>query len=70
MARSINGDESFRPLIERWGARIPHERIVDDDPANLRPMPRMRGIEKLWFTDGVSDTPVSEGVRQVWLPIT
>ena len=70
MARSINGDESFRPLIERWGARIPYERIVEDDPENLRPMPRMRGIEKLWFTDGVADTPVSEGVRQVWLPIT
>jgi hypothetical protein len=70
MARSINGDETFRPLIERWGARIPHERIEESDPERVRPMPRMRGKEKLWFTDAVLESPVSRGVQQVWLPFT
>ncbi len=70
LARSLNGDESFLPLLRGWGARIPHERIVETDPENIVPMPRMRGIEKLWFTDHVSASPVGEGVRQVWLPLT
>lgn len=70
MARSLNGDESFLPLIRRWGARIPHERIVEDDPDRIAPMPRMRGSERLWFTDNVPPGPVSDGVAQVWLPLT
>jgi hypothetical protein len=70
MARSLNADESFLPLIRRWGARIPHERIVESNPANVMPTPRMRGTERLWFTDNVPPSPVGRGVRQVWLPFT
>lgn len=70
LARSLNGDESFLPLLRGWGARIPHELIVETNPENVAPTPRMRGTEKLWFTDHVSTSPVSAGVRQVWLPLT
>ena len=70
MAMSINGDESFLPLIRPWGARIPYERIEELDPRNVRSVPRMSGIEKLWFTDNVAASPVSDGVEQVWLPFT
>jgi len=70
MARSLNADETFLPLIERWGARIPYERIEETDPTNLAPLPRMRGADRIWFTDNVSDSPVSDGVAQVWLPLT
>ena len=70
MARSLNADETFRPLIERWGARIPHERIVESDPKRLAATPHMGPSQKLWFTDNVLDSEVSEGVEQVWLPLT
>ncbi len=70
MARSLNADESFRPLIDRWGARIPYERITEQNPRNLSPTPRMGGKHRLWFTDNVQDSPVSSGVEQVWLPLT
>jgi hypothetical protein len=70
MARSLNADETFLPLIERWGARIPYERIEETDPTKLAPLPRMRGAERIWFTDNVADSPVSDGVAQVWLPLT
>ncbi|HXV76135.1 MAG TPA: hypothetical protein VD788_07425 [Candidatus Polarisedimenticolaceae bacterium] len=70
MARALNADETFRPLIEPWGARIAHERIVDDDPDHLVVTPRMGGRHRLWFTDGVLDGPVTAGVDQVWLPLT
>jgi hypothetical protein len=70
MARSLNADETFRPLIERWGARIPHERIVESDPERLAATPHMGPSQKLWFTDNIVDSAVSEGVEQVWLPLT
>lgn len=70
MARSLNADETFRPLIERWGARIPHERIVEGDPERLDSAPHMGPSQKLWFTDNVVDSEVSGGVEQVWLPLT
>ena len=30
----------------------------------------MGGAQRLWFTDGVHPSPVSDGVEQVWLPLT
>ena len=70
MARSIDADESFLPLLERWGARIAHERIEERDPARLAVTPRMGGRHRLWFVDDVPESPVSRGVSQVWLPLT
>ena len=70
MARSLNAGETFEPLLEKWGAGIPYERIVEADPGKLAAMPRMSGRERLWFTDGVRKSPVSDGVEQVWLPLT
>lgn len=70
MARSLNADETFRPLIERWGARIPHERIVESDQERLAVTPHMGPSQKLWFTDNVMASEVSHGVEQVWLPLT
>jgi len=68
LARSINADETFLPLIGRWDARIPRERIVDSDPRNVQAMPRMSGAERLLFTDNAAPGPLTAGVRQVWLP--
>jgi len=70
MARSLNADETFRPLIEPWGARIPRERIVESDQEKLAATPHMGPSQKLWFTDNVVDGEVSDGVEQVWLPLT
>ena len=52
-------------LLDRWGAKIPLELIVDpDNTAPMRHMPR----ELLAFTDQVPASPVSEGVSQIWYP--
>jgi hypothetical protein len=54
-----------RPLLADWGADIPLERIVDD--ANTAFMTRMPKTP-LIYTDRVSPSPVSAGVRGIWYP--
>ncbi len=53
------------PIITRWGARIPLERIVDD--ANTASMTRMPKVS-LIYTNQVLPSPVSSGVRGIWYP--
>jgi len=67
MAKSANADENLVALIRPWGARIPFERLREAED-NLAIIPRMRGHEKLAFTDNVLQTPVSADVRQIWYP--
>jgi len=54
-----------QPLLERWGAALPLERISDD--ANTAYMTRMPRIPLVW-TDQVIPSPVSAGVRGIWYP--
>src|SRR4029453_6198420 len=54
-----------RPLLARWGADIPLERIVDD--ANTAFMTRMPQTP-LIYTNQVLSSPVSAGVRGIWYP--
>src|SRR4029450_7525808 len=54
-----------RPLLARWGADIPLERIVDD--ANTAFMTRMPQTP-LIYTNQVLSSPVTAGVRGIWYP--
>jgi len=54
-----------RPLLSRWGADLPLERIADDaDTAFMTRMPQV----PLVYTDQVLPSPVSTGVRGIWYP--
>jgi len=68
MAKSAGGDYAFYDLIKTWGARIPYERYREQDPAKTALYPNMRGYEKCFFTDRISASPITMGVRQLWLP--
>jgi len=68
MIHTNNADQHTRPLIEPWGARLPLEFYVETDKAKIASMPRMRGGETLSLTRQVLPSPVSEGVKQLWLP--
>jgi hypothetical protein len=54
-----------RELINRWGADLPLERIVDADHAGV--MSRMP-TAPLAYTDSIAASPVSSGVRGIWYP--
>lgn len=54
-----------RPIISRWGADLPLERIKDD--ANTAYMTRMPTVP-LMYTSQVLSSPVSTGVRGIWYP--
>jgi hypothetical protein len=63
---------SVRPalseLSDRWGARVAAEQIVETDPAQQGTISRMRHGGTLAFTDQVSPSPITTGVRGVWYP--
>jgi hypothetical protein len=54
-----------RPILSRWGADLPLERIADD--SNTSFMTRMPRIP-LVYTNQVFPSPVSDGVHAVWYP--
>ena len=68
MADTDNADQHVKPLIEPWGARLPLETYVEDDESKTALMPRMRGYEYLVLVDQVRRSPITEGVRNLWLP--
>jgi len=55
----------LRDLIARWGADLPLERIADPDHRAV--MTRMHTVS-LAYTDAVSSSAVSSGVRGIWYP--
>lgn len=67
MLRSENAGVHLTDLLQDWDAKMPLERIVEDDGRKIFPMVRMRG-EPIVFTDQVFDSPVSDGVKQIWYP--
>lgn len=54
-----------RPIISRWGAELPLERIEDE--ANTAYMSRMPKVP-LVYTNQVLASPVSTGVHGIWYP--
>jgi len=55
-------------LTDRWGARLPAERIIENNPNNVASMPHSAHATRLAFTDDIATSPVSNGVRSLWYP--
>jgi len=70
MAPEYNlGKQVVAELTDRWGAKLPVEIIVENDPEKVGPMTHSCQATPLAFTDQVLPSPVSEGVRQLWYPL-
>jgi hypothetical protein len=54
-------------LTDPWGARLPVERIVEDDPDRRAAMTRMPDVP-VAYTDRILPSPIGEGVRGIWYP--
>jgi len=54
-----------KPLTDNWDAHIPLQYI--EDPDKVAYMTRM-GYVGLGFTDRISESPISAGVKQIWYP--
>ena len=68
MVHTDNADRGLRTLIEPWGARLPLEFYIETDEDRIAQMPRMRGHEPIMRVDTILPSPVTEGVRNLWLP--
>lgn len=67
MAPEYNiGKQQVVDLTERWGAKIPVERIVEKDKEKLATFDHM--TYPAAFTDQILPSPVSEGVKGIWYP--
>ncbi|MEE8475353.1 MAG: hypothetical protein V3T01_08390 [Myxococcota bacterium] len=60
--------QSLVDLTEPWGARLPVERIVEEDPKNLATMTRIPDVP-VAYTEQISASPITRGVRGIWFPI-
>jgi hypothetical protein len=56
-------------LTDRWGAKLPLEIIVETNPADLGYLLHASYDVPLAYTDDVSPSPVSDGVKGVWYPV-
>jgi len=68
MVHTDNADEGLRTLIEPWGARLPLEFYIETDESRIEQMPRMRGHEPIMRVDSILPSPITQGVRNLWLP--
>jgi len=60
------GKQFMADIFERWGAKIPVERIVEQDQ-NKRASFSHMGYPAA-FTDKINPSPVSEGIKGIWYP--
>jgi hypothetical protein len=68
MAYTHNVDSQHaKPLTDNWNADLPLQWIEETDESKIGHLTRIRH-SRLAFTDQVFDSPVSEGVRQLWHP--
>lgn len=56
--------ENLKASLERWGAKVPWERILDPRTAVCHPRTRVPFI----YTEAIFPSPVSEGVKGIWFP--
>ena len=66
----INGKKQFlQDLTDRWGAQLPLETIVEKDPTKIGKLTHVAtGNVALAYTDQVTASPVSAGVKGIWYP--
>lgn len=57
-------------LTDLWGAKLPVERIEEKDPAKLAGLTHASQHVPLAWTDQVLASPVSDGVKQIWYPVS
>jgi hypothetical protein len=55
-------------LTDRWGAQLPAEQIIEQDTNDVAPMPHSGRATKLAFTDRITVSPITDGVRGLWYP--
>ena len=55
-------------LTDRWGARLPAEQIIEENPGNIAVMPHSAQGTRLAFTDQIAPSPVTTGVHGIWYP--
>jgi hypothetical protein len=60
--------QSVADLTDRWGARLPVEKIVETDPTKVASMTRL-WKSPVAYTDQILPSPISEGVRGIWYPM-
>ena len=61
--------QAVSDLADRFGAKLPVERIEESDKSKLGHLLHCSHGVPLAFTDQVLPSPVSEGVKQIWYPI-
>jgi hypothetical protein len=60
--------QSVADLTDRWGARLPVEKIVETDPTKVASMTRLPE-SPVAYTDQIPPSPLSDGVRGIWYPM-
>lgn len=62
------GRQKLLELTDLFGAKIPVERIVEEDKEKIAPLTHASYYVPLAFTDNIFPSPVSEGVKHIWYP--
>jgi len=57
-------------LTQKWGAKLPVEIIEEEDRENIALLSQASYAVPLAYTDNIPESPVSEGVKGVWYPIS
>jgi hypothetical protein len=62
------GRQKLIELTDLFGAKIPVEKIVEEDKEKIGYLSHASYNVPLAFTDNILPSPVSEGVKQIWYP--
>ena len=62
------GRQKLIELTDLFGAKIPVERIVEEDKEKIGYLTHASYNVALAFTDNILPSPVSQGIRQIWYP--
>lgn len=63
------GRQVLEPFTEAWGAKLPAEIIIENDPERQGAQTHDVQATPLAYTDTILPSPVSEGVKGIWYPI-
>jgi hypothetical protein len=61
----LKATRKYESYLETWGARLPYEMIQDPATATVHPRDTMTFV----YTENVAASPVSAGVKGLWLPV-
>ncbi|MCM8785073.1 MAG: hypothetical protein NC827_00710 [Candidatus Omnitrophica bacterium] len=62
------GRQKLIELTDLFGAKIPVERIVEQDKEKIASLTNSTHATPIAFTDNILPSPVSEGVKHIWYP--